>query len=103
MMPGRAVPLVVVASATAVLADQLAARLRAEGLVVYPTHSAGGCLRVATSIGPDLILLDAALPKRLDSLLRAHPTSGSARIVRLGAEALATAGPPVAHNTLVAA
>jgi DNA-binding response OmpR family regulator len=88
-MPGREVPLVVIASAADSMADQLATRLRRGGAVVYVTHSAGGCLRVATSVGPDLVLLDPAMPKRLEKLLRAHPTSSRAQVLRLSAGVLA--------------
>ena len=84
----RSVPLVVVASASAAYAEAMAARLRAEGNVVYVTHSAEGCLRVATSVMPDRIVLDPVLPGRLERLLRAHPSSANAQIVRW-ADALA--------------
>ena len=82
-MPRRSVPLIVVASASATLVDDVAARLRLDGSVVYATHSAEGCLRVATSIAPDVILLDPALPQHLEELLRAHPASGRAQILHL--------------------
>ncbi len=84
------VPLVVIASgspAAAQLADSVAAQLRREGNVVYVTHGADGCLRVATSVGPDLVLLDPALPNRLERLLKAHPTSARARILHLSESA----------------
>jgi hypothetical protein len=44
--------LIVVASASAGVAEEAAARLRRDGNVVYVTHSAQGCLRVATSVAP---------------------------------------------------
>ncbi len=75
--------LIVVASEQAGLADAVAAQLRHDGSTVYPTHSAGGCLRVATSVSPDVILLDAKFPKRLERLLKAHPVSAHARILHL--------------------
>jgi DNA-binding response OmpR family regulator len=81
----RNTPLVVVASASPSVADDVAAHLRSEGMVVYVAHGAGGCLRVATSIGPDVVLLDPALPTRLERLLRAHPISAQARILHLSA------------------
>jgi DNA-binding response OmpR family regulator len=84
-MPRRSVPLIVVASASAALADDIAARLRLDGSVVYVTHSAAGCLRVATSIAPDVILLDPTLPRRLEDLLHAHPASAAAQILHLTA------------------
>jgi CheY-like chemotaxis protein len=82
-MPRRSVPLIVVASASAALAEDIAARLRRDGNVVYVTHSAAGCLRVATSIAPDVILLDPQLPRRLEDLLHAHPASARAHILHL--------------------
>ncbi len=90
-MPSRHVPLIVIASASAALADSVADQLRREGNVVYVTHSAEGCLRVATSVGPDVILLDPALPNRLERLLKAHPTSACAQVLHL---ADAAARPP---------
>ena len=57
---------------------RLADRLRQAGLVVYVTHDVHGCLRVATSVAPDVIVLDPRLPRRLARLLRAHPASGGA-------------------------
>jgi DNA-binding response OmpR family regulator len=82
-MPQRRVPLIIVASAALELAESVAAQLRSEGNVVYVAHSAEGCLRVATSVGPDLVLLDPALPPRLEQLLKAHPTSAGAQILHL--------------------
>jgi CheY-like chemotaxis protein len=82
-MPQRRVPLVVVASAASAFADGIAEQLRREGNVVYVAHSAEGCLRVATSVGPDLVMLDPALPPRLEQLLKAHPTSAGAQILHL--------------------
>jgi len=83
-MRQRTVPLIVVASASASLSDSVAARLRRDGNVVYVAHSAAGCLRVATSIAPDVVLLDPALPRRrLEHLLHAHPASAHAQILQL--------------------
>jgi DNA-binding response OmpR family regulator len=79
----RQIPLIVVASASAGIADSVAARLRQEGAVAYATHSAEGCLRVATSVRPDVVMLDAALPSRLLQLLRAHPVSAQATVMAL--------------------
>ena len=84
-MPRRSVPLIVVASASSVLAEDNAARLRLDGSVVYVAHSAAGCLRVSTSIAPDVILLDPALPQRLEDLLHAHPASARAQILHMTA------------------
>ncbi len=87
-MPFRHVPLIVIASASTALADSVATQLRREGNVVYVTHTAEGCLRVATSVGPDVVLLDPTLPSRLERLLKAHPTSARAQVLHL-AEAAA--------------
>ena len=92
-VPRRDVLLIVVASASAAVAEGVAARLRRDGSVVYVTHSAEGCLRVATSISPDIVLLDPALPQRLESLLKAHPASASAEILHLEAPAPAARVP----------
>jgi DNA-binding response OmpR family regulator len=73
--------------------DEIVARLRRAGVAAYAAHSSGGCLRVATSIGPDLVLLDPSLPKRVERLLRAHPTSAKARILRLSEDSLREASP----------
>ena len=84
------VPLVVIAcgsKAIAELAEGVATELRREGNVVYIAHSAEGCLRVATSARPDLVLLDPALPDRLERLLKAHPISAGARILHLSESA----------------
>jgi DNA-binding response OmpR family regulator len=79
----RSIPLIVVASTSAVLAENVAANLRRDGSVVYVAHSAEGCLRVATSVGPDMVVLDRALPPRLERLLHAHPASAKARIMHV--------------------
>ena len=83
MQHHRRVPLIVVASTAPAQAEDVAAALRREGNVVYVAHSADGCLRVATSIGPDVVLLDPRLPPRLEQLLRAHPVSAGAQILHL--------------------
>lgn len=82
-MSMRAVPLIVVASASAARAENVAASLRREGNLVYVTHSAEGCLRVATSVTPDAVVLDPALPSRLERLLHAHPASAHAQILHM--------------------
>jgi CheY-like chemotaxis protein len=79
----RPVPLILVASTAAAVAQGVAAQLRREGNVVYVAHTAEGCLRVATSVGPDVVLLDPSLPPRLERLLKAHPISASAEILHL--------------------
>jgi CheY-like chemotaxis protein len=77
----RRVPLVVVTGReeTAALVDCL----RAQGAVVYQTRTPAGCLRVATSVRPDVILLPRGFPGRVARLLRQHPTSAGARMVWL--------------------
>jgi hypothetical protein len=75
--------MIVVASEQPGLADAVAARLQHDGAVVYPTHSVNGCLRVATSVAPDIVLLDPRLPRRLERLLHAHPVSAHARVLHL--------------------
>lgn len=75
--------LVLVASADRGAADDLAERLRTDDTIAYAAHSWDGCLRLATSVGPDLVLLDPALPHRLEGLLKAHPRTAGARVVRL--------------------
>jgi len=75
--------MIIVASEQPGLADAVAARLRRDGAIAYATHSAGGCLRVATSVAVDVILLDPKLPRRLEQLLHAHPTSAHAQVLHL--------------------
>ncbi|GAC1316343.1 MAG: hypothetical protein NVSMB2_09050 [Chloroflexota bacterium] len=82
-MSMRAIPLIVIASASAVRAENIAAPLRQDGNLVYVTHSAEGCLRVATSVTPDVVVLDPALPPRLERLLHAHPASAKAQILHM--------------------
>jgi hypothetical protein len=62
-------------------------RWREKGAIVLQTKDAAGCLRVATSVRPDVIVLDRAAPQRLLGLLRAHPSSASALIEWLPAAA----------------
>ncbi len=76
-------PLVLVASENTGVAAGLVDYVRSSGSVACVARSERGCLRVATAVGPDVVLLDASLPSRLEGLLRAHPVSGSASIVRV--------------------
>jgi CheY-like chemotaxis protein len=76
-------PVVVVASEDAETAERLLEHVRRTGSVACAARSEAGCLRVATSVNPDVVLLDSHLPSRLEGLLRAHPVSGAANIVRL--------------------
>ena len=75
----RRVPLIVVAAGEGTAA--VVERLRAEGAVVYETRTPEGCLKVATAVGPDMIILPPDFPRRLLALLRQHPTSAAATIV----------------------
>ena len=93
-MPPEPPPrIVLVAGAYPKRVDAIVGRLRQTGVNAYAAHSTNGCLRVATSVGPDLILLDASLPRRVERLLKAHPVSSSARILRLSEAALREATP----------
>ena len=91
MYSERTQPLVVVASATPGEAERVVTRLRQAGALAYATHSAEGCLRVATSVRPDLVLIDPRLRarQRLERLLRAHPSSAQARVRPITAERIA--------------
>lgn len=82
--PGRRRrPLVLMASPDDRVIERVTERARQTGSVAYAARSAAGCLRVATAIGPDVVLLDPILPKSLESRLRAHPVSANARILHL--------------------
>ncbi len=96
-MTKRSVPLIVVASTSAPYAEDVAERLRQDGSVVYVTHSLNGCLRVATSVAPDLVLLDPEFPPRLEELLHAHPASAKATVLHLTEQRTARAAPVVLH------
>lgn len=56
---------------------------RDQGAVVVQARDDGGCLRVATAVGPDIIVLDNTASRRLLKLLAAHPVSARAQIERL--------------------
>jgi hypothetical protein len=43
-------------------------------------------LRVATSVGPDVLLLDAGLASRLRGMLRSHPATAGSIILRVSDE-----------------
>ncbi len=79
----RATPLAMVCTPDA-HAEDLVDRLRQEGMIVCVTNDFHGSLRVATSVGPDVVLIDPRLPRRLEQLLRAHPISSGASIRWLG-------------------
>ena len=61
-------------------------RWRSRGAVVVQASDAGGCLRVATSVRPHVIVLDRGVPKRLVQVLKAHPVSARADIQWMAAE-----------------
>jgi DNA-binding NarL/FixJ family response regulator len=93
----RSIPLIVIASASAEFAYEVAARLRRQGNVVYVTHSPEGCLRVATSVAPDMVLIDPGFPPRLERLLRAHPGIAQTQILHLTRDSGVRAHIQVAH------
>jgi hypothetical protein len=84
----REVPLVILGVVERHTAEPLATLLRQEGMVVAVAVGERGCLRVATAVDPDVILIDPRLPRALVSLLRAHPLSRHAHIAL--SQALAT-------------
>jgi hypothetical protein len=98
---GRHVPLIVIGSAATALVDSVAVQLRRDGNVVYVTHSPEGCLRVATSVAPDVILLDPAFPARIEKLLKTHPLSARAQIFHLSDD-LARVASQLPRTTLTA-
>jgi hypothetical protein len=89
--------LIVVASASPSLGEDVAARLRRDGSIVYVTHSLKGCLRVATSVAPDVVLVDPSFSGRLEQLLGAHPTSARATVLHLTEEMVPRPVPVVRH------
>jgi DNA-binding IclR family transcriptional regulator len=62
---------------------------RDQGAVVVHVRDDAGCLRVATAVGPDVIVLANTASGRLLKLLAAHPVSARARIERLPEHATA--------------
>jgi hypothetical protein len=96
----RRAPVIVVASARGRTADEVASRLRGNGAIAVATHSAKGCLRVATSIGPDIVLLDSDLPRRLEKLLQAHPVSARAQLVHMHGSAVPVGVPAAALQAI---
>lgn len=79
----RARPLVLVATPDTDFGERLVRDVRGAGSVACLARSAEGCLRVATSVGPDVVLLDARLPDRLRGMLRSHPATAGSAIVRV--------------------
>lgn len=90
-------PMVVVMGLDTAQADIETDRWRGLGAVVVKTYDAGGCLRLATSVGPDVIVLDRREPERLVRLLKAHPVSSSAH--RRTWQASQVAHPQVSSNS----
>jgi DNA-binding response OmpR family regulator len=93
-------PVIVVASVHGRTADEVASRLRRDGAIAVAAHSAQGCLRVATSIGPDIVVLDSDLPRRLEKLLRAHPVSARAQVVQMHGSAIPLGVPAAALQAI---
>jgi CheY-like chemotaxis protein len=81
----RSPRLVLVASPNAALIDQISERVRKAGCVACCARSAAGCLRVATAVAPDVVLLDAAFPQAFERMLRSHPSTAAAEVLRLSA------------------
>lgn len=77
---GRATPLVVIGAADATFVGPLAEQIESAGSFVYVTHGPHACLRVATALGPDRVVLDPRLPRSLARLLRAHPRTEHAQV-----------------------
>jgi hypothetical protein len=87
-MHRRGVPLVVIGTSERAVAEPLAARMCDEGAVVLIAEGDRACLRVATAVSPDVVLLDPRLSRRLVSMLHAHPSLSRAQISRSSALAL---------------
>jgi hypothetical protein len=83
MLSGRERPLVLVATPSTELAERLMCDVRRTGSIACLARTADGCLRVATSVGPDVLLLDSRLPDRLVDMLRSHPATASSTILRV--------------------
>src|SRR5215204_4953974 len=92
----RTIPLLVIGVASREASEPLATVMREEGAFVLVTEGERACLRVATAVGPDVVLLDPRLPRTLLSMLRAHPMSRRAQISV--SKALATPVPPEPDN-----
>jgi hypothetical protein len=61
-------------------ANGLIDRLRQEGMLVCLTLDMHACMRIATSVGPDVVVIDPRIPRRLEQLLRAHPACSGTSI-----------------------
>jgi hypothetical protein len=78
--PRRHQLLVLIMAADPTLAADVAEFWHGRRAVVLHARDEGGCLRVATAVGPDVITLDRSASRRLLRLIRAHPVSGRAQI-----------------------
>lgn len=80
---GSASRVIIVLGSSRSHAESLAECLRRDGISVYVARTSGGCLRMATAFAVDTVILDGDIPDRIPALLRHHPTSARARIVRM--------------------
>jgi DNA-binding response OmpR family regulator len=69
----RTTPLVVVGTTDRTAAQPVAATMRAEGAVVVVAEGDRACLRAATSLSPDVVLLNPRLSPGLLGLLKRYP------------------------------
>jgi hypothetical protein len=76
----RVRPLVLVLGLDRTQAEAASNHWRSQGAIVVRARDTGGCLRTATSAGPDVIVLDPRVPERTVRLLKAHPVSSTARV-----------------------
>lgn len=76
----REIPLVLLGGTDPLALKSVARVMRQEGMGVAEALGDQACLRVATALSPDIILLDPRLSRSLLSLLQAHPLSKSAHI-----------------------
>ena len=79
----RAKPLALVATGDEVLHRRLVQLAERLGYASCRARTTDGCLRVATAIGPDVVLMDDRWPMGLERLLRAHPAFVASEIVRV--------------------
>jgi CheY-like chemotaxis protein len=89
MRDQRLRPLVLVASPDRELAQRLMRDVERSGAVACVAHSAAGCLRVATAVGPDVVLLDSSLPQNLRGMLSSHPATASTVILSIAGRVVA--------------
>ena len=89
--PRLARPLILVATPDEGFMEELLTLVRSHGHAACSARTAAGCLRVATAVGPDMVLLDARLPGSLERMLHTHPATAATRFIRLEANALALA------------